>query len=203
MKAFLLVAALIGAFFAWRIHEVRKPVDWSAPTWSEEPIQSSKDLPAPFDFKGYKITPAATYVLTGKVLSTNRYPLSGGSDIAPLDLAMGWGKLSDPVFLAEAGIRQALRAAVISWSSAPPLDSDEITRSFSNNHVIPADAEVEKGLMALRPGDLARLTGLLVSVKRQDGFVWNTSMKRTDVGDGACELIFVRSIEILARPKGR
>jgi len=39
------------------------------------------------------------------------------------------------------------------------------------------------------------LQGFLVDASRGDGWRWRTSMSRDDTGDGACELVYVESIE--------
>lgn len=73
---------------------------------------------------------------------------------------------------------------------------------FSNNHVIPANDAVAAIIDAMAIGDQIRLRGFLVDVNATipDGRTWNrnTSVSRTDSGNGACELIYVTSAEIIA-----
>jgi hypothetical protein len=62
-------------------------------------------------------------------------------------------------------------------------------------HVIPADKDVESRLKKLRPGQIVTAHGYLVDVRGPDGFAWNTSLSRTDTGDGACEIFWVEALE--------
>jgi hypothetical protein len=48
-------------------------------------------------------------------------------------------------------------------------------------------------------GDVVRLEGDLVDVDGPGGFVWRTSLTRTDTGPGACETLYVRAITIGTR----
>ncbi len=49
----------------------------------------------------------------------------------------------------------------------------------------------------IREGDIVEISGSLVNVKSiSDGWYWNSSQTREDTGSGACELIFVKSLNI-------
>ena len=48
--------------------------------------------------------------------------------------------------------------------------------------------------MQLREGDVIVLQGYLVDVDHESGWMWRTSMSRTDTGAGACEIVYVESI---------
>jgi hypothetical protein len=66
-------------------------------------------------------------------------------------------------------------------------------------HMIPADEAVLKTLRNVRRGDLISLDGYLVSVTGPGGWRWDTSLTRTDTGNGACEIVWVKRIEIHRR----
>ena len=38
--------------------------------------------------------------------------------------------------------------------------------------------------------------GYLVDVAGPGGFAWNTSLTRNDTGDGACEIVWVETLEV-------
>ena len=63
-------------------------------------------------------------------------------------------------------------------------------------HMIPANPVVEKRLKSVRPGNIVRVRGCLVEVSAKDGWRWRSSLTRTDTGPGACELIWVESLEV-------
>ena len=55
---------------------------------------------------------------------------------------------------------------------------------------------MESRLRRLRPGQVVTLTGYLVDVRGPGGFRWNTSLRRDDTGDGACELMWIERVSI-------
>ena len=57
---------------------------------------------------------------------------------------------------------------------------------------------VKHQLEQVRQGQVIHIEGFLVDASRSDGWHWNTSMTRDDTGAGACELIYVESIGVVA-----
>jgi hypothetical protein len=62
-------------------------------------------------------------------------------------------------------------------------------------HLIPASSTVRDTLLSTRPGNVVTLSGYLVGASRSDGFTWNSSLTRDDSGNGACELMYVQSVQ--------
>jgi hypothetical protein len=62
--------------------------------------------------------------------------------------------------------------------------------------MIPADAQIEKTLKSIRPGQIVKLSGDLVQVNADDGWHWKSSLTREDTGAGACEVIYVKTISV-------
>ena len=56
---------------------------------------------------------------------------------------------------------------------------------------------VDDQLDDIRVGSLVRIKGQLVAVMGSDGWRWTSSMKRSDTGNGACEIIWVEELEFL------
>jgi hypothetical protein len=202
MRAILALCALAAGFFWWLLSSREEP-DWSAGSWPDAPIQRFLSRPFPeTTMAGMRVTSVADFSISAKVLSTQPYTVAYGSELSPLDLALGWGRMSEASVLAEITVNQSGRTAAFFWRSAPPLSLDETIVSSTNLHVIPANAEVRGAVLGLRRGDLAELRGELVNVSGPGGFVWNSSVRRDDSGDGACELMLVRSVRLLDRPAG-
>jgi hypothetical protein len=67
--------------------------------------------------------------------------------------------------------------------------------SAANMHLIPATGTLEDELKRVRPGNVVRLQGQLVSALGPNNFTWRSSLTRADSGDGACELFYVEAIE--------
>jgi hypothetical protein len=75
------------------------------------------------------------------------------------------------------------------------LDLAYISSHSANMHMVPATANLSRGLKRVGTGDRVRIRGLLINLSREDGFVWKTSMTRLDTGPGACELIWVEELQ--------
>lgn len=161
---------------------------------TQQPLQSKVAL-APFRFREYAIDPQAAYDIEARVLSTDRYRFDGGSDLAPIDFAVGWGAMSDSAVLDHFRITQGARFFTI-YPDEGAIDLGEALRSAANMHLIPADSALADRLMRVRVGSVVRLQGFLVNVTRDDGFYWNTSLTRDDTGNGACELFFVQALTL-------
>jgi hypothetical protein len=130
-------------------------------------------------------------------LSTESYWLDHGSEISPMDVAVGWGPMSDQAVLDEISMSQGQRWYRF-WPrhQKMPLTGDDIISHSANIHAIPATAKIKKQLRALREGDIVELDGSLVEVQWPDGALWISSLSRTDTGNGACELMWVRGIVV-------
>ena len=75
----------------------------------------------------------------------------------------------------------------------------EIAAHSANMHLIPSDKEVNGVLRDVRRGDLISSIGYLVSVSGENGRKWDTSLSRTDTGNGACEVVWVKRLIIHRR----
>jgi len=63
-------------------------------------------------------------------------------------------------------------------------------------HMIPADGKTLKILRSVRRGDIISLEGYLVDVASEGGWRWQTSLTRSDSGNGACEIVWVKQLSI-------
>jgi hypothetical protein len=139
----------------------------------------------------------AHFELTARVLSRKDYSWGADADLVPMDLALGWGRMSDSKVLADIDISQSSRFYY--WRTNKfPIPRREIETSSANMHMIPADAGVKSELEQVREGELVHIEGFLVDASRPDGWHWNTSMTRNDTGGGACELIYVERVSEVA-----
>ncbi len=163
----------------------------SAP--EQDPIRG----PAPeFQVDDFTITAQAEFFIEARVLSVKDYVLGTEAQLSPIDLALGWGPMSDSAVLDQLDISQSGRFYWYRWSGQAPLPPDVIRDHSANMHMIPANSYVEKTLDAVRIGQTVRISGYLVNVDRADGWRWRSSLSRTDSGAGACELIWVESVVI-------
>lgn len=143
------------------------------------------------------LTTRAHFDITARVLSREDYSFGADAELIPLDLALGWGRMSDSAVLAKIDISQSHR--FYHWRVDDfPIPRREIETSSANMHMIPADPEVKRQLERVRQGEVVHIEGFLVDASRANGWHWNTSLTRNDTGGGACELIYVERIETVA-----
>ena len=113
-----------------------------------------------------------------------------------MDLALGWGEMSNQSIIDALDIDQSNRW--YHWKAKVlVIPAREINTHSANMHIIPADEEVENKLDELYKGCIIEMKGFLVSVKGKDGFHWKSSLRRDDTGGGACELVWANEINIL------
>jgi hypothetical protein len=152
--------------------------------------------PSAFSLDDYRLTRRARFEIRARVLSTERYYLKRESDLSPLDLALGWGVMSDQAVLDQIDISQSGRWYRTRYQLPPPAPEQLISASSSNMHMIPATKSIGRELKRLRSGDIINLRGFLVDADHESGWYWRTSMSRADTGAGACEIVYVESLSV-------
>ena len=194
MKKYLLIAVLV--FFAWQQWSSRNQFQPDGVLAAAMPQQHELNDAKSFDLNGYRITPLATFDLMGRVLAKKDYISGREADLAPVDIAFGWGRMSDSSVLEKIDISQGNRWYHWSTDNNPPIPLREIEISSANMHLIPADTSVKETLQDLRAGQVVNIKGQLVRADAADGWRWKSSLTREDTGGGACELIYVENIYI-------
>jgi len=191
--------AVVVLWKAWGQWERRpiQPADGAiAP---DVPSQTEAEDAAAIELGRWTLTPRANYEITARVLGREDYRFDGSADLIPLDLALGWGPMSDNRVLQAFDISQGAR--FYSWRPVTeplPIAFADVIRHSANTHIIPGSATVASLLDRVRQsGQVVRLTGLLVDGVRDDGMTMRTSLTRNDSGAGACEVMLVQHMEIL------
>jgi hypothetical protein len=193
VKVIAALLLLVGAYQCWDSREVSQPPGVLAP---HPPIQTAIAKPEPFEFKGYRITPLASFEIEARVLSRERYRFGREADLSPIDLALGWGPMSAQNVIDDLKISQSNR--YYRWrTDRLPIPAQAISRHSANMHIVPAADAIEDELMRIRKGHVVRLGGYLIHAKAPDGWRWRSSLTRNDTGGGACELVLVDRIAIL------
>lgn len=161
----------------------------------DEPEQSGTSAGA-FFYKDIEIKPQAEFGVEAKVLAKKNYSFDSESIVSPVDLALGWGRMSDESILENINISQ--RKRFYYWQVDQfPIPRKEIEHHSANMHLIPANDEIARQIDRVKAGEIVRFNGFLVNLKRNNGWYWNSSMTRTDTGGGACELVWVEEFEIV------
>ena len=166
---------------------------WRGMPATKDPVQTSAGLPAPFVHGIYTIKPLAHYSITAVVLSREHYRYDRGAELAPLDLALGWGPMSMAPVINELKVSQSGRFYEYTYRE-PPLEQRSIELHSANTHCLPADDNVRRSLLAVRRHELVTLEGYLVEVTAADGYRWRSSLTREDTGGGACEVMWITGV---------
>ncbi|MDX1409916.1 MAG: hypothetical protein R3330_17325 [Saprospiraceae bacterium] len=201
MRKLLLFLLVLAAFVAHNQWKYRPVVHEPGVLVSFDPVQKNLANPVAFAFQGFTITPRAEFDIQARVLGRETYFFGNESDLSPIDLALGWKRMSDQSVVDRMSIRQSGRWYYTRYAFPPPIPEQEIIRSSANMHMIPADTHTERELKSIRPGEVVRIRGYLVDIDHESGWKWRTSMTRADTGDGACELIYVEDVSRLT-PSG-
>jgi len=193
----LLVVAGWDGWDRWThraLHPAAGPIAESEPLQSE--VSADPTSADRFITRGrWTLKPRAHYDITARILGTERYRFDVLAALAPEDLALGWGPMSDNRVLETVDISQSGRFYWWRPHADTPVPPETIITHSANTHVIPADERIRKELGRLRVGEVVRLTGSLVDANRDDGAWIHTSLSRNDTGAGACEVLLVESVE--------
>lgn len=188
---FFLFLALVG-YGAYSHYNTRPVVYGDGVVASQTPIQANTDGGS-FELNGYTITPLESFEIEARVLSTKHYTFDKEADLSPVDLALGWGRMSDEAILKDINIKQ--RGRFYYWRVKTfPIPRKEIETHSANMHMVPANADIKKALKRIKPGQLVSIKGDLIQANTDDGWRWKSSLTRNDTGAGACELVYVKQV---------
>lgn len=197
----IVIVSLLGVTY------LQRPLVQAAPfttldPWLD-PVQDEAGIADPFPIKigrqELTIRPLAAYQVTARILSKHKYSGGWEGKLAPYDLALGWGTLSEQGIGKRVKFRQWGRFYFFEIKPGYAYSEDYIYTHSSNHHLIPANSNLKRALRILKRGDLIRLEGYLVNVSGRYGkqsVRWNSSLTRTDRGNGACELLYVTSLTV-------
>jgi hypothetical protein len=199
VKSLAVIAAVI---LAWSAYD-----RWTAPLTYPPGVLVDKDPvqtpigpdDKPFEYGHFHLQPLAHFVIDARVLHRKIYRYDRQAALVPVDLAVGWGPMSDQAVLDQLEISQSARFFWYQWQRQPPIPREQIVSHATNLHLIPADRAIARKCSSLRSGNLVHLSGLLVEATGPEIGTWRSSLSRTDDGNGACELVWVEEIASSSR----
>lgn len=171
----------------------------------QEPLQTpTQEEPFQFTYRKrtYDVKPVANYTLWGLVVSHNNInsffdSYHDKNSVDTKDLCVIWGaNLKDNEFH-KVSFRSGSWTCYFRYRHGVRFDKYKL----SNNHLITNDPTVRRMIAKVRVGDQVKFEGMLVNYKdKRTKFRWRMSSKtRKDAGNRACEVVFVRKLEILKR----
>ncbi|MDI6402209.1 hypothetical protein QLX67_09395 [Balneolaceae bacterium ANBcel3] len=163
-----------------------------------EPVQLNLEEHKTARLDEFILTKKAEFHVKARVLSRKRYKTGREATISRYDFALGWGPMSDSSVLKDIRIRQRIRFYF--WSTRnPPIALRDINLHSNNMHMVTTDRALNREMRRARTGDIVEFTGYLVDVRGDRGWRWTTSMNRTDIGAGACEIVYLETFRIVNR----
>ncbi len=195
MKTLILVLLLLGAWYHFYYIETL-PNTHSDATVDMGPFQHTITPPKKFEFKGVTLVEKANFSLTAKVLSAERYYFDRHSSLSSMDIVVGWFNLSNDTILNDIKFLQSDRG--YQWqSNSEIVTNQEILRTTSNIHLIPATDEIAQQLKQIKIGQVIYLEGRLVDVENPSGWNWKTSLSQTDTGKNSSEILYLTELNII------
>ena len=190
------ISALVALALAFLVYfHLNGPVSYPAGVLVEsEPQQIAiSDGQEVIEHGEYHLKPLARFSLDARILHRKTYGYDRGAKLVPVDLAVGWGPMSDQAVLDRITISQSMRFYWYEYQLPPPIPKEQIISHSTNLHVIPATSAVASFCKSLRQGELVHLEGELVEATGPEIGTWRSSLSRTDTGNGACELMLVEN----------
>jgi hypothetical protein len=198
MKFLGFVLIIAAAIIAWSY--LHRPIEYAPGVLIPSEPEQTITFDPPLTSGDYQLIPLAHFALDARVLHRKIYRWDRVASLVPVDLALGWGPMSDQRVLDQVSITQSMRFYWFAYRLPPPIPKEEIISHSTNVHVIPATAAIESQCKSLRTGELVHLSGDLVEATAPGRAPWRSSLSRTDTGNGACELMWVNELSILSAP---
>lgn len=192
-----LLALALGFFVYFHLH---RPITYPGGVLiKSEPTQIAiGDGAGVIEHGEYHLKPLARFSFDGRILHRKVYGYDRSAKLVPVDLAVGWGPMSDQDVLDRLNISQSMRFYWYEYQLPPPIPEDQIISHSTNVHVIPATSAIASFCKSLRQGELVHLEGELVEATGPEIGTWRSSLSRTDTGNGACELMLVEDCSKLS-----
>lgn len=175
-----------------------------------EPVQT-KTTREPFTFekqgRAYFVNPLFDYELWGVVVSKNALnsfidPHNIKHEVREYDFCVIWGRNAQNNVMDFVGVySENYTCYFYPKDTSVDWKKDFQTNQLSNNHLLSSDSRVSQKIHDVEIGDQIYLRGSLVSYGSQEpNYVIRTSSTtRNDMGNGACETIYVDELTILRK----
>ena len=181
-RFFLIVLFIGGSYQYWHSHKSHAPA-----------VGVTASMDHAWNAYGYQISALEKFDFEARVLRAEHYSMDREAQLAPVDLALGWGPMAIPSVIDKVKITQSNRFYY--WHVDEfPIPRRDIEINSANMHMVPANAEVERTLRSLHSGQRVTFSGFLIEARASDGWRWRSSLTREDTGAGACELVWVERI---------
>ncbi|MFN7964665.1 MAG: hypothetical protein U0V87_03140 [Acidobacteriota bacterium] len=168
----------------------------------QQPLSDAKAFQVERSNISFTVTPRFRYSVQAVVLHRESYYAGWQAELAPCDLALGWGELIARDLHHRVRWSQGGRWYHWRTGSDFPENNSFVAKHSANTHIVPANDLVAAAVCALDADDDVALDGMLVDLRGQRGteqYVWKSSTSRDDRADGSCEVMWVTRV----RARGR
>lgn len=168
----------------------------------QEPLSASQAFQKQVDDWTFTIQPLFRYTIAGKIVGKGEHTQGATDMLAPMDLVIVNGDIIRPElfqYFTFEKIPRHYRYHYYFPQGVKGLSQQYINEHISNSHLIFASESVYALAKTAGIGDYIVISGYLVTVTGNTGdgrtFHQGTSTTRSDLGEGACEVVYVESIE--------
>lgn len=173
---------------------------------AEPEIVLGSDLPPWIDRQGFRYRALGRFSGRVVVVARKNYAIGQFADLAPTDLAIVWGQLSDPdtyrqlkfdqrgsPLVGRFVVPEIKRGTRLAAYPFPEVDAF-LLFNLAHVHAIPADPEIRSRLATIRPGQVVRFAGTLVDVTAPDGGRYVSSLALHTYN---CEIAWIDELELV------
>ena len=121
MKSICFIVVIAAAIYGWNY--LHRPI-WYPPgvLIPSEPEQTST-TDAPITRDDFRLTPLAHFAIDARVLHRKIYRWDRQASLVPVDLALGWGPMSDQRVIDQVTITQSMRFYWFEYKLPPPISA--------------------------------------------------------------------------------
>ncbi len=195
MKSSCVLIVIVAAIFGWNY--LHRPINYPPGVLIPAEPEQIATNDGPIVCGAFQLKPLAHFAIDARVLHRKIYRWDRQAALVPVDLALGWGPMSDQRVLDQLTVTQSMRFYWFEYKMPPPISKEQIIAHSANVHIIPSTSEIASRCKSLRTGALVHLSGDLVEATAPNFGTWRSSLSRTDTGNGACELMWVKELSIL------
>ncbi|MEO1022037.1 MAG: hypothetical protein AAFW89_05785 [Bacteroidota bacterium] len=130
--------------------------------------------PDPIEFGEYILKPKAEIKGKFRVLKKRRYYFDEYVSLAPVDVLIGWGEMSDERNLNFLYFEADDRTYDINITR-PPIPIERIRKQTLLFHFIPSNNDIDQKIKHLREGQAMNIEAYIVDVDQENGLQWNSS----------------------------
>jgi hypothetical protein len=200
----LATSAIALAVCFFNRNDIPSAIDFH-PRLSDEPRQKEiEKTPLQVAYAGvdYRVEPLYDYELYGLVVSFRQHDGESSmhrwsnDHLNMADVCVVWSDTAFSPYLGELDFWNGIFTCNVQTRDSVAWSHFK-TNQLSNNHLLSEDPYLRDRAAEIRVGDQIRVQGWLARYGAVGGGLRGTSTTREDTGDGACETIYVRELEIV------